>query len=79
MPLPNSRVAAATAPPPAGSNTCNDPTGAHSTGMRSFLPNKVPLQSIADISRKTRGRKPMASSASRLRAKVVSVSEPPIR
>ncbi len=41
MPLPNSRVAAATVAPPPGSNTSSEPTGAHSTGMRSFLPNKL--------------------------------------
>ena len=51
----------------------------HNTGMRSFLPNSELLQSMFDTSRKTRGRKPIASSARRLRATVVSVSEPPIR
>ena len=73
------RVASATVAPPPGSNTSSDPTGAHKTGMRSFLPNSELLQSTFDTSRNTRGRKPIASSASRLRARVVSVSEPPIR
>ena len=79
MPLPNSRVAAATVAPPPGSNTSSEPTGAHKTGMRSVLPNRVRLQSMFDTSRNTRGRNPIASSASRLRASVNSVSEPPIR
>ena len=42
--------------------------------MRSFLPNSVLLQSTFETSRNTRGRKPIASSARRLRARVVSVS-----
>ncbi len=79
IPLPKLRVASATVAPPPGSNTSSEPTGAHSTGMRSFLPKSVLLQSTLDTSRNTRGRKPIASSARRLRARVVSVSEPPIR
>ena len=79
MPLPNSRVAAATVAPPPGSNTSSEPTAEHSTGMRNFLPKSVRLLSTFDTSRKTRGRKPQESRARRLRAKVVSVSEPPIR
>ena len=79
MPLPNSRVASATVAPPPASNTSTEPTAEHSTGMRSFLPNRLRLQSTFDTSRNTRGRKPMTSSARRLRARVVSVSEPPIR
>ena len=79
MPLPKSRVAAATVAPPPGSNTCSEPTGAHSTGMRNLRPNRARVQSTFDTSRKTRGRKPIESSARRLRASVVSVSEPPIR
>ena len=79
MPLPKARVAAATVAPPPGSKTSSEPTGAHNTGMRSFLPNSVLLQSIFETSRSTRGRKQIASSARRLRARVVSVSEPPIR
>jgi len=47
--------------------------------MRSFLPKSVRLQSTFDTSRKTRGRKPIESSAKRLRARVDSVSEPPIK
>ena len=34
------------------------PTAEQSTGMRSFLPKNVRLQSTFDTSRKTRGRKP---------------------
>ncbi len=79
MPLPNSWVAAATVAPPPGSKFSRLPTGAHSTGMRSFLPNSVVDTSTSDTSRSTRGRNPIASSAMRLRASVVSVSEPPIR
>jgi len=69
----------ATVAPPPGSKTCSDPTGAHSTGMRSFLPNSELLQSTSETSRNTRRRKPIASSARRLRARVVSVLEPPIK
>ncbi len=79
MPLPNSAVAAATVAPPPGSKFCNEPTGAHSTGRRNFLPNRVRLQSTFETSRSPRGGKPSESSASRLRASVVSLSEPPIR
>ena len=79
MPLPNSLVALATVAPPPGSKFSSDPTGAHSTGRRNFLPNSSRLQSTSDTSRSTRGRKPIASSAARLRAIVVSVSEAPIR
>ena len=38
-----------------------------------------PLVSISDTSHNTRGRKPSESSAMRLRATLVSVSEAPIR
>ena len=79
MPLPNSVVAAARVAPPPGSKFCKEPTGAHSTGTRNFLPNNVLLLSTFDTSRSTRGRKPIESSAKRLRASVVSLSEPPIR
>ena len=79
MPLPNSAVAAATVAPPPGSKFCNDPTGAQSTGRRNFRPNRVRVQSTFETSRKTRGRKPSESSAKRLRASVVSLSEAPIR
>ena len=48
-------------------------------GCARFSPNSVRLQSTFDTSRNTRGRNPIESSASRLRASVVSVSEPPIR
>src|SRR5947207_8998422 len=67
MPLPNSAVAAATVAPPPGSKFCKEPTGAHSTGRRNFLPKRLRLQSTFDTSRNTRGRKPSESSASRLR------------
>ena len=79
IPLPNLVVAAATVAPPPGSKFSKEPTGAHSTGKRNFRPNSSRVQSIVDISRSTRGRKPIESSAKRLRASVVSVSEPPIR
>jgi hypothetical protein len=79
MPLPNSRFAAATVAPPPGSNTSSEPTGAHNTGMRNLLPKRLREQSMFETSRSTRGRKPIASRARRLRASVVSVSEPPIR
>ena len=79
MPLPNCAVAAATVPPPPGSKFSSEPTGAHSTGMRSLRPKISRLTSTFDTSRSTRGRKPIESSASRLRASVVSLSEPPIR
>jgi len=69
----------ATVAPPPGSKTCSEPTGAHSTGMRSFLPNSELLQSTFETSRNTRGRNPIASSARRSRARVVSVSEPPLK
>ena len=77
--MPNSVVAAATVAPPPGSKFSNEPTGAHSTGMRNFRPNSSLVQSTLDTSRSTRGRKPSESSASRLRASVVSLSDPPIR
>ena len=79
MPLPNSVAALATVAPPPGSKLSSEPTGANSTGMRNFRPNRVALQSISLTSHNTRGRKASASSAMRLRATLVSVSEAPIR
>jgi hypothetical protein len=69
----------ATVMPPPGSNDSSEPTGARSTGMRSFLPRISDDGSIELTLRSTRGLKAIESSAMRLRRKVVSVSVPPIR
>ena len=64
---------------PPGSNDFNEPTGASMTGNRSFIPRKFAVQSTLETSRRTRGRKAIASNAARLRRNVVSLSAAPTR
>ena len=71
-------LSAAVAPPPAA-KVSMEPMGASMTGMRSARPRNVVVASIAETSRRTRGRNASESRPSRLRRSVVSVSVPPIR
>ena len=76
---PNSSAAFATVTAPPGSISCNEPIGASITGSRTFSPNRVAEVSTFLTSRRMRGQNARASSAIRLRLRVVSDSEPPIR
>ena len=77
MPKRAAAFAAVAAPP--GVNDSIEPMGASMTGRRTGWPSHVPVLSIADTSRRTRGRKAIESSAWRFRRSVVSVSVPPTR
>jgi len=76
---PNSAEAWAAVAPPPGVNDSIEPIGANITGIRTGRPRNVDVESTFETSRSTRGRKAMASRASRLRRRVVSVSVPPVR